>query len=412
MTENTRIITIDQVLMPAYYKDFQCIGGKCLDSCCKYHWNIIFNKKDYLKVKQAKKSPELAEKVRQGMRRLRGEQATDANYAEFDMKTGACGLLSEDGLCTLQMECGYDCLPRVCKIFPRMESGTASQKIRSLSTGCEAVLQLLYNLPDGVEFILEPLPPKEQMTLSIQEPSLWQAHYTEILSVCIDILQARAFPLPQRMILLGLALKDLQTAETESELENWLARSAAMLKNPDISALLVDMRSNRNVFLLDHIKFLLKMKAQNEVWQQMIDALQVEVDYALDERGVAANIKGKAYIDLYTQYEQAFAEKFGDLEYFFENLMVAQIFHYQYPDTASAEAIWKSYVNLCNMYSSFRFCAIAGTAQKADSAQLFHVLVTLSRTLIHNQTRQSQLRDELFQNDSSTLAHMAILVLG
>lgn len=410
MTENTYRTEINQVLMPAYYKDFQCIGGKCLDSCCKYHWNIIFSKKDYLKIKQAKKSPALAEKVRQSMQRLRGEEATDASYAEFGMKTGACGLLSADGLCTLQMECGYDCLPRVCKIFPRRETRTVCQKMQSLSTGCEAVLQLLYDLPDGVEFILEPLPPKAQMTLNIEKPSPWQARYPEILSVCIDILQARAFPLPQRMILLGLALKDLQASE--SELENWLARSAAMLKNPDISALLVDMRSNRNVFLLDHIKFLLRVKAQSEVWQQIIDALQVEVDYAIDERGMAANIKGKAYIDLYAQYEQAFAEKFGDLEYFFENIMVAQLFHYQYPDTASAEAIWKSYVNLCNMYSSFRFCAIAGTAVKPDFAQLFHVLVTLSRTLIHNQVRQAHLRDELFQNDSSTLAHMAILVLG
>ena len=39
-------------------------------------------------------------------------------------------------------------------------------------------------------------------------------------------------------------------------------------------------------------------------------------------------------------------------------------------------------------------------------------LVHVSRSLLHNGAQRSALRDELFQNDSATLAHMAILLGG
>ena len=44
--------------------------------------------------------------------------------------------------------------------------------------------------------------------------------------------------------------------------------------------------------------------------------------------------------------------------------------------------------------------------------ELFRSLVHVSRSLLHNGAQRSALRDELFQNDSATLAHMAILLGG
>ena len=47
-----------------------------------------------------------------------------------------------------------------------------------------------------------------------------------------------------------------------------------------------------------------------------------------------------------------------------------------------------------------------------DKAELFRMVVCASRGLIHNTPEKARLRDELFQNDSATLAHMAILLGG
>jgi len=47
-----------------------------------------------------------------------------------------------------------------------------------------------------------------------------------------------------------------------------------------------------------------------------------------------------------------------------------------------------------------------------DRDELFRHMVFASRSLLHNEPRRGHLRDELFQNGSATLAHMAILLSG
>ena len=47
-----------------------------------------------------------------------------------------------------------------------------------------------------------------------------------------------------------------------------------------------------------------------------------------------------------------------------------------------------------------------------DRDELFRLLVHVSRALLHSRERQVDLQDSLFQNDSATLAHMAVLLSG
>ena len=95
-----------------------------------------------------------------------------------------------------------------------------------------------------------------------------------------------------------------------------------------------------------------------------------------------------------------------------ENLMTALFFHLHLPMLSGREELWKGYVNFCNLYSFYRFMAVMSCREEAagDKAELYRLLVCASRGLIHNGARQTSLRDEFFQNDSATLAHMAILL--
>ena len=92
--------------------------------------------------------------------------------------------------------------------------------------------------------------------------------------------------------------------------------------------------------------------------------------------------------------------------------MVTIFYHVMMPNLTDKEKMWEGYVNFCNLYSIYRFSAVCGCAGEVSREQLFHVLVGISRSLIHNVVRSNQLRDEFFQHDSATLAHMAILVGG
>ena len=132
--------------------------------------------------------------------------------------------------------------------------------------------------------------------------------------------------------------------------------------------------------------------------------------------GVAAREDGNNQITfneaVYQELEDKLEELLGHSEYFFENLMVSVAFELELPKLSDPEEMWKSYVNLCNLYSIFRFAAVCGCGREVSRERLFHVLVGVSRSLLHNNIRRNQLRDEFFRNESATLAHMAILVSG
>ena len=71
-------------------------------------------------------------------------------------------------------------------------------------------------------------------------------------------------------------------------------------------------------------------------------------------------------------------------------------------------------MNLCNLYSAYRFLAVMSCREGVEDCkrEMFDLLVLSSRALIHNRERQNAFRDELFQNDSASLAHMAVLLSG
>ena len=108
--------------------------------------------------------------------------------------------------------------------------------------------------------------------------------------------------------------------------------------------------------------------------------------------------------------EQALRSRFGDLDFFFENIMVNNAFSVNFPLTENCEAIWENYVTFCSTYSFFRFFVVSTAPE--NEQELIQTLVLASRALLHNHGMTQLVTLKLFQNDSATLAHMAILVQG
>ena len=218
-------ITIDKDLRPAYYDDFHCLAAGCRLSCCK-GWRIGFDKKDYLSLKRQKGTADLNSRLEHGLKRVRRDQQAETYYGEFDMSSGDCPLLLENGLCALQVEKDHRALPDVCRTFPRAERYLPEYLERSLTPACEGVLELLWNLPDGVEFRSDPLPPQKHGTLTIPEGRLLAPFFQPVRGWCIDMLQDRRLPLTQRILLMGFALREL--AEGETDIPSWLSRARAL----------------------------------------------------------------------------------------------------------------------------------------------------------------------------------------
>lgn len=397
-------IPIQQDLRPAYYDKFHCLAAGCKISCCK-GWSITFNKKDYLSLRRQSGSPELMERLT-GLRRIRDPNTAENRYGEFTMEGGMCALLREDGLCALQAECGPDALPEVCRTFPRTQAYMSSGYLeRSLTPACEGILSLLWDLPEGVDFLSDPLPKEQERTMTVAEDTLLP-FFQPIRSLCIDLLQDRRVPLPRRILLMAMALKEL--AEGETELPAWLERSQSL---PETAADL-DREETDNtlaLFLSNSLHTLLLLRSLSDDFNR----LKGEI---LSVLGIEGQNPSHVSVSLapYRAARERFEERFKNREYFMENLMTAAFFHLSLPDVVSREALWKSCVNFCNLYSFHRFMAVMSCREGCTGGreELFRCLVHASRCLLHNNTRQAKLRDELFQNDSATLAHMAILLGG
>ena len=402
-------VTVDKDLRPSYYDQFHCLAAGCKLSCC-IGWNIAFNKKDYLSLKRQEASPELAERLSRAVHRVRDNKYGGQMYAEFDMSDGVCPLLREDCLCALQTEKGPDVLPAVCKVFPREESYLISGYLeRSLTPACEGMLALLWDLPEGIEFASDPLPKEKQRTLTLEGDLLLIQYFGEIRELCVDFLQDRRFPLPRRILLMGMALREL--VDGEKDIPGWLTRSQPMADSLAAVGFPEEPEQDKLLALLvtNTLQTLRMFEKHNPGLEGIREDILTYCGMSLTN-GSYATIRTAPY----REARERFEKNFGDREYFFENLMVSLLFHLNIPDPTSAEMLWKSYVNFCNLYAFYRFMAVMSCREGAagDKEELFRMMVYVSRSLIHNSSRRTALRDELFQNDSATLAHMAVLLCG
>lgn len=407
MAFSEKSILIDKDLRPAYYDSFRCLAADCRLSCCK-GWSILFDKKDYLSLKRQEGSPELNRRMENGVRRVRKGPLAGEQYGEFNMGSGVCPLLREDGLCQLQREKGHEALPLVCRIYPRSEDYLASGYLeRSLSPSCEGVLEQLWELPEGIEFRSDPLPRQQWRQVSFQTEHPLPLYFSAIREWCIDLLQNRSFTLPQRIWSMGMGLKLLSDGETD--MEHWMEQAEALSggEPPDVFP---DGERPLAMFLSNCLHTLWVIQTNDPELKSVKEQVFAGMGLELHTDRSRLTVPLAPYLNARAK----FAERFRDRDYFMENLMVAAFFHLNMPHTVSRQALWKSYVNFCNLYAMYRFLAVMSCREGSpgDREELFRLIVFASRALLHNSQRQNELRDELFQNDSATLPHMAILLGG
>ena len=401
-------IPIQNDLRPAYYDDFHCLAGDCCWNCCK-GWRITFNKKDYLSLKHDKYSPELNSKMEHSLKRIRMNSPVEGHYAEIHLnESTACPLQREDGLCALQVEKGAQALPFVCKIFPRTECYSISGYFeRSLSLACEAVPALLWDLPDGIYFSSDPLPESQMSTINLKADYPMIPYFQQIRSVFIDYLQDRRFPLPDRILMMGLAIQELMVTE---DIPYWLTTAKALPESPNIrQALKINGSTNMmQLFITNNLKLLMRLQStdpeSHAIKNELIGLLKMQAS------GTGAQMTVNSMPFLVAR-ERA-AKFFDGHDYFMENVMVSLFFHLHLPILDSPEGLWKSYVNFCNLYSFYRFMNIFSCREGVSDpkAEFFRLIVMASRALLHNNVQQTRLRDEFFENESTTLAHMAVLL--
>lgn len=120
----------------AWLKDFQCLGDKCEDTCCK-GWGMQVDEATVARYKE--QAPELMDNITSG---------EAAHIMKRDEETDYC-LKFDDGWCGIHASKGSDFLGDACHFFPRISRQLGDQVVQTASVSCPEVARLaLLNPPE------------------------------------------------------------------------------------------------------------------------------------------------------------------------------------------------------------------------------------------------------------------------
>lgn len=409
------------IIEPNYFKDFHCIGGECKNNCCSCNWNITFNKRDYLAVKNAKKSKELQELCTHAFRRIKKSDNPNI-YAEMRLNdAGSCHFLGDDGFCALQKECGYKVLPDVCRRFPRQYFTYLNSAEQYLSTGCEEVVRLLMNLPEGIELTNgTSIGDKNSFhaMLAIQTPEAAYIvpfkYYWDIKTLIISIMKNRNYSVEDRLILLGIAFKridELLAANSGEKIPAYIdGLIAACADDKSMLDEIKDIQPKTNQNAIDFANVLRLISKSTSIPKGFIEKIQTAYGISYeqsDEAGYSIITVNNAKIE--KQLDFLFNMLSGR-EYILENFMLNSMLYLNLPFTDTNMSFWDSYIYLCQVYSIMIFMIAGNLTETSNDNDIIEAFVIFSRCLFHSNELREALLDFIKKNKSTTLGSMVYLI--
>ena len=208
------------------FKDFECIGSECPDTCCA-GWAVIVDSKSF---EEYENTPgEFGDKLR-------------ANMFEKDMchymklkNDKRCPFLNEKNLCDIYINLGKDKMCQTCQNFPRITKTVGDIIFYKLNISCPVVAGKILGRKEKIEFDFV-----EREGITSGETD-WKLFNTLIagFTTSIDIMQNRSLELSDRLGLIVI-LNDLLKENI------WSGRDSdemlASFKNGDFSEYVGELR--------------------------------------------------------------------------------------------------------------------------------------------------------------------------
>ncbi|VAX11910.1 hypothetical protein MNBD_GAMMA24-2435 [hydrothermal vent metagenome] len=128
---------------PDYFRDFQCLGSDCPDTCCQ-HWEVKLDRSHYHLWQEKIAQNESEKKLFEDCIYINEQPVTgDHDYAFIRMTNeGSCPMLSNNKLCSLHDRYGIEPLGDVCAFYPRVISRCGADMELSGALSCPQVARL------------------------------------------------------------------------------------------------------------------------------------------------------------------------------------------------------------------------------------------------------------------------------
>jgi lysine-N-methylase len=207
-----------KLIRPEYAEKFRCIGPTCEDSCC-VGWRVDIDQATYEKYQTIPAGPLRTLIDASIVRTPEGAEGSKPG-AFSQVKMGPslqCPFQTAERLCRIQVEYGAEYLSRVCANFPRTAYTIDNLEEKTLTLSCPEAARLVLLNPE----LLKPNGNGGyQLTWddAAKGETDLRVYFWPIREFAIGLVRNRAYPLWQRLFLLGTFCRRLDAiARSEQE---------------------------------------------------------------------------------------------------------------------------------------------------------------------------------------------------
>ncbi|WP_148216566.1 flagellin lysine-N-methylase [Syntrophothermus lipocalidus] len=404
-----------RLLMPQYMAKFRCIGNECEDSCC-VGWRVTIDEETYKKYRRVKE-PELAGMFAKHVGRNRS-QPSPAEHARVRMKKdGRCPFLTGESLCLIQLRLGEEYLSNTCYTYPRTVNEVNGVLERSATMSCPEAARLALLNPEPMEFDLveEMVPERTQIKTKVDSRALAAAnrpvrYFWEIRELAVDILQNRALPLDDRMVLLGMFCRRLGEAVEGGQVQEipGIVDEYRRVQNDKATAEML-----AGVPTQVELQVKLAKELADERFAEGISSARYLENFAWFLAGVGC-VKGASFEDVAVRYRSAYEDYFvpfvREHGYILENYLVNYVFRSLFP--FDQKDIFDAFVMLAVHYAMIKLQLVGvGAFHKGLTQKLaLRVIQAFAKTVEHNTAYLTRIIELLTAGGYNTLPWMAILM--
>lgn len=398
-----------KILKPFYYDDFKCIGGECIDNCCRNNWRIDIDEKTYKKYKKLK--GEWGKKINNNISRKRSNP-NYLQYGKINLKNNKCSLLSEDGLCTIHGSLGEDYLCNTCRAYPREIKKYGEIYERNLSISCPEVARYIIKSKDNFSFDLE-----DEKLSDLDKYYIVNNKYNEKLynilwdtrSLAMEIIQFKEIEIWKRISFFKMLTDKVQSIINEKQYDNYEA-VLSDFRNQIISINIINSLDKIYVIPEVKIKFIqaslqarVNQSSSSKKYYNLIREYNDLFDKDMDFKSNVENIIKK---------EEGFNIYLKEQENILKNLLIYLIYKYFMKSlhtkdlNAEVNNIILSYV-MMKMLLLARYNKNNKELSEDDFVEVFYLF---SRTVEHNTVFLLNIYKDIKEAGYDTLAYMTILV--
>lgn len=433
-----------KAIRPEYSENFRCIGSDCEDTCCK-GWGIPIDRAAYEKYRHLPASPLrnliqiscLVTPQETVCRDGSGQLVPGADvFAKIRMTAAnQCPLLSDDGLCRIQTECGAAFLSHTCATYPRVVHWIDGIEEKALALSCPEAARLVLLSPSlfsSAQLVpsqsvashgppADPLDHQLDNSDTIGHAGSLRPWFWPIRETVLALVRNRTYPLWQRLFLLGILCRRLDSiakgeldlpgptflSEFEASIASGSLRTAmeAMETFPIDAALQLDV-------VLRLAGMVLRYSNVHPRFAECVEAFKAGIG-----NGPGATLESLTahYVQAHDQF---YAPFFDRHPYILENYLVNTIVRCQFPLREGAQggaspSMAREYALLTAQFALMKglLIGVAGCHGEAFSTDhVVHTVQAASRHFEHHPDFLNQAHALLVESQMDGARGLAILL--